>query len=121
MPTSDDQFPSQYPPIVFNLESGSKVTDDSCEQFLNVPTPIFSTLAGIWIDFKAVQFAKAPVTKGRYPVFAYPSPNSFNFEPCSKVTTERFMQFWNAHAFISVTLAGIRMVLRALQSANTPL
>ena len=32
MPTSDDQFPSQYPPIVFNLESGSKVTDDSCEQ-----------------------------------------------------------------------------------------
>lgn len=34
MPTSDDQFPSQYPPIVFNLESGSKVTDDSCEHKL---------------------------------------------------------------------------------------
>ena len=47
VPTSDDQFPSQYPSIVFNLELGSKVTDDSCEQFLNVPTPIFSTLAGI--------------------------------------------------------------------------
>ena len=107
MPTSDDQFPSQYPPIVFNLESGSKVTDDSCEQFLNVPTPIFSTLAGIWIDFKAVQFAKAPVTKGRYPVFAYPSPNSFNFEPCSKVTTERFMQSWNTQASIVSTFAGI--------------
>lgn len=101
MPTSDDQFPSQYPSIVFNLELGSKVTDDSCEQFLNVPTPIFSTLAGIWIDFKAVQFAKAPVTKGWYAVFAYPSPNSFNFEPCSKVTTERFMQSWYLQPIIT--------------------